>query len=912
MGGKPFLVCLNETFLTKAIENVELEGYQVLARRDRQGQWGGGILVFVLDEYFPRVTLVAESASAERIWAIVHSDQGPYLVCCWYRPPNPGNIETIESFETEYNRYKEGAVGVFVLGDLNVHSIRWLRHSARESTEGRALFEAASRLGLQQKVREPTRGQYLLDLVLTDVTDCTAKTVAAVADHRGVLTTVKFKVPETASHQREVWHFQEADWERLASEIEDADWNFLSLTPPSEGARLLTEKLLHIAEDNIPKRCVSIKKTTHPWLTQRGEEAVRQKHEAQGTEREAEAARECSETLLEEHYDFVRSMRLKLAEARPASKNWWTKVKGLMNRKQRVSNIPALKDESTWLLDAEQKANCFVKCFESKNVMIEEEANEYSEVDVAHAVFYSGLPTIEATEQALKQLDEDSALGPDMVPTRILKHCAHVLAPVLHMLIVAILTFAEWPALWMTHWIVPLYKRKSVYEASNYRGIHLTSQISKVAERVLAALFVPQLISTGAFGRNQFAYMPERGARDALAQLVLTWIRLFGRKRKVAVYCSDVSGAFDKVNSRRLLRKLRARGVPEEILGVIKSWLSERKARVAVGGKFSRDMTINNMVYQGTVLGPPLWNVFYADAADAVHVHDFLEVIFADDLNCFKDFNLSAENEAIVEDMKKCQGELHKWGRANQVSFDASKESMHILGTNGGEGRNFRLLGVPFDHALSMGDAVGELVCEIGWKLAAILRTGRFFTDEELVNLYKSQVLSYIEYRTAAIYHACDTILAPLDAVQTRFLRELGISEEVALFHFNLAPLSCRRDIAMLGLIHRCVLEKGPEHFGTFFAPSSSLSRNTRSTSRRHGRQIADIRNRRFLEIERRSALGLIWVYNRIPESIISHDCVKDFQRSLQLLLKDHILAGCDDWKDTLSPRIAVYKHPLR
>ena len=138
-----------------------------------------------------------------------------------------------------------------------------------------------------------------------------------------------------------------------------------------------------------------------------------------------------------------------------------------MNRKQRVSNIPALKDKSTWLLDAEQKANCFVKCFESKNVMIDKEANEYSEVDVAHAVFYSDLQTIEATEQALKQLDEDSALGPDMVPTRILKRCAHVLAPVLHMLIVAILTFAEWPALWMTHRVVPLYKRKSVYDAAN-------------------------------------------------------------------------------------------------------------------------------------------------------------------------------------------------------------------------------------------------------------------------------------------------------------------------------------------------------------------------------------------------------------------------------------------------------------
>ena len=36
MEQKPFLVTLNETFLNKAIEHVELEGYQLLARRDRE------------------------------------------------------------------------------------------------------------------------------------------------------------------------------------------------------------------------------------------------------------------------------------------------------------------------------------------------------------------------------------------------------------------------------------------------------------------------------------------------------------------------------------------------------------------------------------------------------------------------------------------------------------------------------------------------------------------------------------------------------------------------------------------------------------------------------------------------------------------------------------------------------------
>ena len=36
MDEKPFLVALNETFQTKAIKHVELEGYQVLVRRDRE------------------------------------------------------------------------------------------------------------------------------------------------------------------------------------------------------------------------------------------------------------------------------------------------------------------------------------------------------------------------------------------------------------------------------------------------------------------------------------------------------------------------------------------------------------------------------------------------------------------------------------------------------------------------------------------------------------------------------------------------------------------------------------------------------------------------------------------------------------------------------------------------------------
>ena len=111
----------------------------------------------------------------------------------------------------ECRKHEDKAVEVFMLGDLNVHSIRWLTHPARGSVEGRLLCDISHQLWLHQLVKD----LFAKCTSLTDVPDCTARPGAAVADHKGVLTQVRFKIKEIASHNREVWHFSEADWERL-------------------------------------------------------------------------------------------------------------------------------------------------------------------------------------------------------------------------------------------------------------------------------------------------------------------------------------------------------------------------------------------------------------------------------------------------------------------------------------------------------------------------------------------------------------------------------------------------------------------------------------------------------------------------------------------------------------------------
>ena len=50
-----------------------------------------------------------------------------------------------------------------------------------------------------------------------------------------------------------------------------------------------------------------------------------------------------------------------------------------------------------------------------------------------------------------------------------------------------------------------LHKRASVYDAKNYRGVHLTPQISKAVERIIANLLQPYLAPLEIFGENQFA-----------------------------------------------------------------------------------------------------------------------------------------------------------------------------------------------------------------------------------------------------------------------------------------------------------------------------------------------------------------------------------------------------------------------
>ena len=324
-------------------------------------------------------------------------------------------------------------------------------------------------------------------------------------------------------------------------------------------------------------------------------------------------------------------------------------------------------------------------------------------------------------------------------------------------------------------------------------------------------------------------------------------------------------------------------------------------------------MRLRDMVFQGTVWGPQLWNAFFGDCVVAIRGCSFDVVIYADDCNAFKAYPRSTSDALIMDDLRECQQQLHKWGRANRVTFDAGKEETMIVSRTSVCGGPAKILGIEFNSKLVMGTASHNCAAKAAWKIRSLLRIHRFYSVNDLILLYKAHVLSYIEYRTPGLHFASTSVLHEIDDVQSRFLRQINVSDEAAFDSFNLAPLSVRRDIAMLGVIHRAACCEGPPPLWRFFRRDlGSSARRSRRSAQRHAREVVECNSVHNFEIMRRFALGMIRVYNLLPEDCVNTSKVSEFQRFLSKLVRDRMNAGVVGWRFTLSPRHQLFQnHPL-
>ena len=266
-----------------------------------------------------------------------------------------------------------------------------------------------------------------------------------------------------------------------------------------------------------------------------------------------------------------------------------------------------------------------------------------------------------------------------------------------------------------------------------------------------------------------------------------------------------------------LIAKLLGAGVPDCYVNFLSAYLEPRVGKVSVEGALSSAFELADTVFQGTVLGPSLWNTFFGDIAGAVSNSGGEETIFADDLTVHHYVPRETSHASIMHLLRDSQREAHSWGKRNRVLFDPSKEHFRVIHTSDGEGEPFKMLGCLFDTRLFMHAQVDQILNRVRPRVVSLLRTRNKYCIESMMHQYKSHIWSVMEYSNGCILHTTGSQLERLDSVQRRFLHGLQINEEIAFQQFNLAPPILRRDIGMLGLLHKIVLGLAHPAFSVLF-----------------------------------------------------------------------------------------------
>ena len=95
----------------------------------------------------------------------------------------------------------------------------------------------------------------------------------------------------------------------------------------------------------------------------------------------------------------------------------------------------------------------------------------------------------------------------------------------------------------------------------------------------------------------------------------------------------DLSEAFDTVDHKILISKLKNIGVRGNNLKWLESYLNNRKQFIAYNNKYTSFETITCSVPQGSIIGPLLFLIYVNDLNQVLNILD--PIMFADDTNFF-------------------------------------------------------------------------------------------------------------------------------------------------------------------------------------------------------------------------------------------------------------------------------------